>query len=346
MIKGRFKISYLIQVLVLTIGVLVSPTSKAAQVSVYFPQILSLLPDDVKIFPAEGDLAKQIDEVVLKILRTPTGKNFCTAVAKDSTMMRNAFFAGTSQISKAMNACQGSFGQTPSYHIWPKSYFIALTKDQKLKASGWTTPRNETILFFHYDEFTADNLLRAITHELAISFDAKEKIGYAGILDWTKVGIVRDQNSCDSQYILTETPIKQTFSAIRAIQMEMQVASEAGYAIPQGYRKWAAKSCEERFLTLYPAVQEFSQTFYAENLLSQLQATPIDCVPSHDYRQQSLQEKVSVLKSSLLHFQRAKTIDACIYMSQALPYKAAASFNGGPGPRIGGGGWAKLGKGD
>lgn len=315
-----------------------------AEASVFLAQVSSVLPKDAKVHQVRpGDkYSDVIDKAVLTILQTPSGKSFCAAVPEDADLLKQVFFSGSSFVKQAMTACQGRFAKKWQYRIFPKAYYLVFSQSDDIAITGWTTPVNETILFFKGNQLEPERLMRSLAHELAISLDEKEKIGYSGRLDWTDNGIVKDDISCTAQTLLVVSSIKHSFSSLRAFQVETQIAHEAGYAIPSGFNKWMQLSCSDRFLNIYSMVSQFAQVFSTDSFVTAMNSAPLDCQPGLNPAKMTVGQIIDFLDSQTFEFKDGSFQNICAYMSQAFPFKAVGSFSGGPGPRIGGSGWDKM----
>jgi len=210
----------------------------------------------------------------------------------------------------------------------------------EVRIDGWTTPRNETFILVVRNEFNAARLTRTLIHEMAISYDRKEQIGFGGIVDVPKLGILEDEDSCLSLSILRNAKVKHTLSAARAFDMERRIANELGLPLPDGFALWAGKSCLDKMGFLESYLTPLSGALTAEDLVNTLMDQPLCMAPRIPVS--NFQQGIQLLNELTFTFADGTRRNACEYLSEGWPYYAGISFRGGPGPRIGGGGWKEL----
>lgn len=326
----------------LTVANLILPITGYAEVSVLAQQIVPLLPNDARITEVRSDdqLGSKIDELTLSILSTPSGKSFCGAVSENFESFKAAFFLGDTAARKGFQICRGQFAQKQPYRLFQKKYLVVFTDMSDLKIDGWTTPRNETFIFVVQNEFNTARLARTLIHEMAISYDRKEQIGFSGIIDFPKLGIQETEESCLSISILRNAKVKHALSAARAFDMEKRIARELGVALPEGFAAWEGKSCLDKLRFLEPHIISLSSALSAEELVNTLMDKPL-CIAAPIQIKNS-QQGLQILSELTLTFADGTRRNACEYLSDGWPYFPGVSFRGGPGPRIGGGGWNRL----
>lgn len=326
----------------LTLACVLYSINSFAQASNYILQAIPLLPADARFveISANTTLGNRIDQATLRIFSSPTGKKFCGAVINDYQTFKNSFFLNTSYAKKAFILCKGHFATKRIFRLFPKKYFLALSESNNFIADGWTTPRNETFLFIAKSEFTDDRLTRTLIHELAISLDGKEQIGFLGILDSTNLNIQLDDQSCNSIPLIRDGQIKHTLSTLRAFDVERQISNELKIPLPTGFADWKKISCEDKMIFMSSYVEKFS--IKAEGFVN----SSIDkakCANTLSYPDtMSMHEKIKTLSETIFTFSDGSKQNACDYLSSGLPFFPGVSLRGGPGPRIGGGGWSKI----
>ena len=326
----------------LTVANLFLPATGYAEVSVLAQQIIPLLPHDAKITEVRpgDDLGDKIDQTTLSILSTPSGKSFCGAVSKNFESFKAAFFLGDSAARKGFRICQGHFALKQPHRVFQKKYLVVFTNMSDSKIDGWTTPRNETFIFVVRGELNTNRLTRTIAHEMAISYDRKEQIGFGGIVDSPKLGILENEASCLSLSILRNAKVKHALSAARAFDIEKRIARELGLILPEGFAAWENKSCLDKMSFLEPYLTPLSGALSAEALINSLMDQPL-CIAT-PIRNLSFHQGLQILSDLTFTFTDGTRRNACEYLSEGWPYFPGVSFRGGPGPRIGGGGWKEL----
>lgn len=217
--------------IVLTLGCLFSGVGALAAPTGYIYQVLPLLPPDARIVElSESSFEGQrIDQLLLRILKTPSGKVFCGAVARDFEEFQKSFFLGRSEARKAFSACEGHFAKKQYHRIFKKKYFVVYVGQTDVAIDGWTTPRNETFLVVSGNDLQEDRLLRTLTHELAISLDRKEQIGFLGQLDFPGLGVVGGTDVCEQLSVIRSGTIKHALSALRAFDLENSDTFATGF---------------------------------------------------------------------------------------------------------------------
>lgn len=328
-----------------TVCCLFSAITAQAGRSAFEGQIYGLIPSGgslTEITPKDP-IGESIDEALLKIFNTASGKIFCGASINHFETFYNTFFINKFSAQKAFALCKGRFAEKLTYKPFPKKYFVVFTPDEKYLADGWTTPRNETFLFFSITNYNRNRLAQSLIHELAMSYDRKELIGFGGIVGFAELPLKEDRNSCQLVQILTEdTTFKHTLSTIRAFEIEKRIAEEIGLKLPSGFANWGSLPCADRvrFIDPYVQSQSFQNSFLAESLFKTISSRP-EC-PSARAEFKNSEERLKALTELTLNFTDGSTQNACEYMTQGWPYNVGTSFHGGPGPRVGGEGWIQL----
>jgi hypothetical protein len=316
--------------------------------SVFLEQAIALLPAESRVTEIDSDhpLAKRIDQQVLRILKTTTGRKFCEVVSENVQSVERTFFIRHEAAVQAMEVCRGSFTTKFARFAFRKRFFLA---DVDFQASGfgeyrmvdgWTTPRNETIIFAKEDELTDDRLLRTLAHEMAVSYDAKEQIGFGGILDYPRLGLIASESSCLAQQLVRLPHLKHSLSAIRAFTVEGAIARELSVSLPEGFANWTKLSCADRLRFMKPYSEAWQEALAYESLVSFLIDRPLYCpvMPVHGLDLELAAETLSQLTFA---FADGRRVNACEYLTEGLPLVPGISLHGGPGPRVTGG-WRQL----
>lgn len=328
--------------IVFTVGFLFCASNSKSAPSAHFYQILPLLPHDAQLIEVTNEMQEGIliDQLVANIFSTPTGRSFCGAVEEDYNEFKRSFFLNDKSAREAFIFCKGFFAKSQIHRLFQKKYFLIITDSIDFAIDGWTSSRNETFLVLSNRENTTDRLTRTLAHELAISLDKKEQIGFLGIIDFPELGIKTDIDSCTTVPILRNAEIKHTLSALRAFDIEKKISTELSISLPQGFADWDTLSCSKKIHFIAPYIQRLSSAIENENLLNESidqPHCPGKIVPAADIFQ-----KMQALDNLKFTFTDGSVINVCEYMSKGWPYYSGASFRGGPGPRIGGGGWHTL----
>lgn len=293
---------------------------------------------------SEGDpLSHLIDQIVLKILSTKTGSSFCHAVTAEQ--MKREFFVNKEYSLKALDLCKDYFkSESLDRFDFYKDYFIVIGKTKNLeRLDGWTDFQNHTYLFFSSkSDITEERLTRTIAHEMAIAYDAKDMIGFRGMVELTKgVPIVRDETSCLLTQALSRSDLRHALKSIRAFEIEKRIAEELNISLPKGFAQWQNSSCASKLKFMFSQMQSLQDVLrvnedrtygYYENPMCS--AEPMRTISQDDL--------IKNFEKLNLSFRDGSTMNACEYFTQGWPYISGRSFNGGPGPRIGGGAWQEF----
>lgn len=311
--------------------------------SPYIDQVLPLTPRDAEIRLVEPGSAfsHRIDELILKILKSPSGRTFCGAIGPEPLNFRRAFFINDRLVTEGYQVCEGSFAPRTIHVPFQKKYFVSETLTTDFPADGWTTPRNETFLFLNKHEISDERISRTLIHELAVSLDGKENFGFGGFVRIGNLGIQEDQNACSIVPIVRQGRIKQALSAIRAFDLERKISEELGFQLPVKFANWQGKTCPEKVLFMAAAMRDFKQSMAAETFVNSLMDQPMCLAGSSPMSSQnlSLKESAEILDNTTLTFADRTQTSACDYFTDGISFVPGLSFRGGPGPRIGGGGW-------
>ncbi|MGZ3768538.1 MAG: hypothetical protein ACXVCP_10495 [Bdellovibrio sp.] len=310
--------------------------------SAHFNQILPLMPPDSRFVEVTDEMKEGflIDQLVANIFSTSAGKSFCGAVVDNYDEFKRSFFLHDDSAREAFAHCEGFFAKKQRNRIFPKKYFIITTDSTDFAFDGWTSALNETLLVLSKKDYSTDRLTRTLAHELAIILDKKEQIGFMGAIDFPQLGIETNIDSCTAIPILRNAEVKTTLSAFRAFDMEKKICTELGISLPTGFAEWNTLSCLEKIQFIAPYTQRLSSAVVNENLFNDILDRP-HCT-GKTVPVSNVFEKMKALDHLYFTFANGSTINICEYMSKGWPFLPGASFRGGPGPRIGGGGWKSL----
>lgn len=316
----------------------------AAQMSAFVFGVATKLPSSARLKSIEPGtpLSHRIDQSVLKILGTPTGHRFCGAIPEHRDLIYRVFFINQGYEAQAQSVCRGyfslKFDMTLSY---PKYYFLIENLETTINA--WTTPRNETIIFSNEKDLTDDRLMLTLIHEMTMSFDQKGQLSFFADMSGVNenvFGLVYNKAHCQLNQIVKNTKLKHMMAAIRAFEMEKIIGRELKINLPKGFADWkGSTTCTGKIMFIWPYFREINLIFDYENLLDRVMPAP-RCDGDEKYEDPaSLGVLFAKLELLELTFTDGSRRRGCEYLSQPLPFKAGTSFNGGPGPRIGGDGW-------
>lgn len=316
--------------------------------SSFITQVIPLLPSTHTIIEVNPNTtyADFIDQIVYQILTSNKGSQFCGAVDNDYKNFQKAFFIGDGYAQKAyrQTICSKHFTKKIISKLYAKKYILITTDDENFLADGWTTALNETYIFItnHDLKNNSDRIKRTIIHELAISLDKKEQIGFLGKIDFPNLGIEISPNSCELLPLIRDVYIKHALSSLRAFDIEDQIMSEEKNLIPLVHPKI---SCIKKLKSLaHYLLNNFNYTLSIENninllLDSTLVSAKCDSAQYSHNLNLTLNDKIKKLSQLQLNFNNGTSEKACDYLSSGFPFYPGASFRGGPSPRIGGGGW-------
>ncbi len=300
----------------------------------------SFLPPDALIIQSipGNQLGGDIGAITLKILMTPTGKNYCRALSAYPAEFKRGFFnAGENLLAEtAMELCKGSLSNETKHPPYQKRYFLVLTDSKDFPADGWTTPLNETYIVMNRSEYSHENLIRILIHEIVVSLDKKGQIGILSEDDlFTYFEIVPNSDSCAANDILRFARLRHSLTTLRALEVEAQIASEMGLTPSPLYAHITGMSCREKLEFIWPYVDKIIGDAPNPYFHSDKHACGKTKVPSVPTPLQ-LFSLATKLKYNFLNGE-SKTV--CEYLTEGLPIHPGVNFRGGPKPRVGGGGW-------
>lgn len=324
---------------VVALFTLFSSTQAFCQNLGYFPQVKALAPKDAILYPITPGTPEsmRLDNIVLKILRSATGNAICAAFPNNYDVFTQNLFVNTqsNEARDAYSTCKNKFSEKKdNYKIFPKKYFFIFTYETNFLADGWTNPRNETYLFLNQSDYAKndDRIIRTIAHELAISYDLKERIGAFGSLEISNLGIQVDENTTDLIAIIRSFPMKNVLSVLRAFDIEHRVLTDLGIPSPPLFGRLEKLSCTEK-LSLAEKIASPLQTASAVeayvNSMTDQRGPSIYLGTSTTF-----DEKAKRLNEIELSFADRSKHNACDYLTSSWPFKAGISFHGGPGPRV------------
>lgn len=333
--------------------------SYAQTPSGYIGQFIQISPADSTLGPitANTDISEFIDNVVIEVLKTRTGKIFCSAFKSDDDL-KQVLFVNPQRGAEGVRLCSGYPKSDQNFKIFPKSYWRVTTNDESFHIAGWTTPRNETVLVMPQVQSSADvellksQLAQTIVHELTISLDRKERMGFLGMVSAAKLGLVVNENSCKVVSIIKNAQLKHMLSSMRAFDLEKKIETEMGLKLPARFAEYrGAKTCGEKIKFLSPYFSDIAKLLQGENLIRNFLNAGECLEVDGDFSAilggnsialsggDSLVKKAEQLDQINLQFSDGSEKNACQFLSEGLPFYPGASFNGGPGPRLGGAGW-------
>lgn len=334
------KFKFLFSVQALGFCVLFCPNVLLAEKSSFFDLVKAFLPKDIllsdliEVLPGTSH-AEQIDSILLKVLTTNTGKIFCGAYDENYEKFEGTLFIGSAASRKGFELCKGHLSKASKNRVWKKHYYIGLTQRTDHLATGWTTPRNETILFINPKVDRPERLTYSLVHEIAVSLDRKENIGFGGEINFSRAGLVNSMSSCLAAAINRKAEFKHLLTALRAFEIERHVGADLGMEIPLYLKSLSTLSCTDKIISLEPAVRPFLPAMQTEKIFNALFDTSScsDLVNALS----TVDSVARVLAGITLNFEDQTQRNACEYFTEGLPFLPGAGFRGGPGPRIGGG---------
>jgi len=323
-----------------TLGFLLALCASAD--SDYLEQVRALSPSDAQIQEVLPNSRESIliDHALLKIFSTPTGKSFCATSTENFNSFKNSFFINSERAQQAFSSCHGHFSQTQIKFRFQKRYYMVSSERGSFPANGWTTSANETYLFFQEGDLREDRLIRTLSHELAVSLDRKEQIGFAENIDFSSLGILETKDAKASLPFLRRTSIKHSFSALRAFEVEAQIAQELNLQLPPGLIALKNLTCEQKLNFITPYLRSFEKALQDEQFVNMV----FDEANNENHTDDTniFKGAAHTLSQLQFTFMNGETKNVCDYMSQGIPFFAGVSMRGGPGPRIGGTGWKTL----
>lgn len=313
--------------------------------SPYLGQISYLLPKDTQIkYLAEGSAESiSIDRIVLKILNTHTGQQICRSFSYNRDLIKSFLFSNNNSANKAYDICEmySLINSKNYFKPFSKKYFLVIYPDHvRTQITGWTTPHNETYIFINQSEYASGlnnielKLIKILSHELAISLDRKDSIGFGGILDIAKIGIEKTDHNFDFLAIIRNAKVKHTLAAIRAFDFENAIVADLGYPVSKNYIQFSSLACTEKVKFIYPYIDQISNSTSSEQLVNMMMdlSGPSKYISS----KASFDEKISRLNEIQIYFNDKTKRNACEYMTEGVPLDSGTSFRGGPGPRVDG----------
>lgn len=324
-------------------ALLFSSLALAQTVSMNFQyEISALAPRDgvVEEVKAGSALSQIVDQKVIEILNTETGRVFCKVTANNPYWIKRIFLVNEENIKHVQSACKDSFGLQVVQTIYPKRFFIVWTKQDNYPVDGWTSFRNETLIILNKSSDWENRLTQSIIHELAVALDKKEQLGFGGgLLDRSLFGLVSDQQSCLTQALVRKASIKYTLSGMRAFDVEARIVRELKMSVPEGFAQWENLSCLDKFKFLKVYTEPLANTFAPEELANRFMDVNTCSPLVSDLNDE---ERIELLSQLTLNFEDGSSQNACDFLSKGWPFYPGLSMRGGPGPRIGGSGWQQL----
>jgi hypothetical protein len=295
------------------------------------------------------ELSKFIDQTVLKILATPTGRLICRAIPADDYSIKNSVIINQSNMSEFRNVCRGQSPARVSYRPYKKRFFLIELEDSERQFDGWTNFKSETLIFVSRGEDYQKRIIRTLVHELVVSFDQKENIGVFGSMKFNDQQLVGDHKTCEMLTLIRNAKLKLRLTALRAFEFEVKVLQELGLAIPADVKQHLtefsnAKSCEDKIRKIDVFAPEINRLSILENKVeSFLDVGVCGAIlteeKNNELREMSAIEAAILLDRHELRFSGERPIKACDFFSRAFPFIPGTNLRGGPSPRLGGGGW-------
>lgn len=325
--------------------VLFGPNYSRGDFSPYLEQISYLLPQNTQIkYLTEGSAESvSVDRIVLKILGTETGRQICRSFSDDRDLIKRFLFSNRNSADKAFDICEKYLLNNSKNYFKPfsKKYFLVIYPDQATTLiTGWTTPHNETFIFINQSEYLSGlrnielKLIKILSHEIAISLDRKDTIGFSGILDFGQIGILQTDHNFDFLAIIRNATFKHTLAAIRAFDFENAIVSNLGYAVSKNYIQFSSLACTKKVKFIYPYINRISESTASEQLVNMMMDLS---GPSKYFSENvSLDQKILRLNEIQIYFKDQTKRNACEYMTEGVPLDSGTSFRGGPGPRVDG----------
>lgn len=282
-------------------------------------------------------LSERIDKSILKILFTPSGKNLCYALPSDTETFRKSLFINIKYADKGYDICRPFLNKHIKFKIFEKKYLLKFTDETRFPADGWTSPRNETFLFFNRREFEKNDerLIKSLAHELAVSYDSKELIGFSGTVNVADLDLAESTDLDIIIPIIRSADFRNSLSSLRAFELEYRISTELGFDHYDFIKGLAKMSCTEKVLAIKPYSQELHRIFASENFANLFDIDFSNRKAWLTY-QLSFEDKLKLLAKLEFHFTNGTTVNACEYLTSGWPFQPGISFHGGPGPRIGG----------
>lgn len=228
---------------------------------VTFYKLRYLLPTKFKI--ADGkEFQPIIDDVMLKMASTPSGKQAMCSFAVDSEKDVEMYFSVSNAAAKKIKAgCKGvkvpepvanrlrnmravipPFQPIPA--VPPKKFVFIFSDTARPGVEAYTSQQNVTYMVLGRETMNPDHMLRAVSHEMAISYDQLSRVGYLyDPTSWDQtLGLAYGRNSYEGAPFEKKTSaevqelkcayrdpaIKYAITAQRAFKFEDSVVNELG----------------------------------------------------------------------------------------------------------------------
>jgi len=287
-----------------------------------------------------GFYGAQINESIVKIFATPTGKNFCKSFSGNSGEIASTLLHGQNKsiANQIVTICNGHFAQSRYGLTFPsrlKTYSIVWTEDKDYPVNAWTDPDNQTFLVLNEEQQIEEQLLRVLAHELAVTLDGKGRFGYIGTLTLGDV-LAANSASCDAAHLLGQPLVKHAFTALRALVLENQIITELGLKADRNIQQLLSGSCTEKLEKIWPAIARIAPALENDYFIGF--DRPV-CLPTSTLPElHSHSDTFKALSNLNLNLKDNSQVSACDFFSQPFPFVPGHNPRGGPSPRVGGGG--------
>lgn len=310
-----------------------------------------------------------ITQVLLsKIMRTSLGKQFCQIGQYNKDFFTAVTGINNNFADMLINKCKVKDDsqkiQMDKYigMVEPRQFIFIVTgktldrnrENLTLKMDSWTNDKNTTYIFIPQKKYTPQELekelLIRILHELVISIDSKESLGFLGVVnnntlekyqlqlppeDQVKDDLDMSTNTaCRISSVYRNSDVKYAFSVLRALRHESKVLGELQID-NTGITNFLQKSCEDKALHMAKLMTPFRifLGLKAEYLKISIESKCADQASlSHEEIIKALAQGRLVSKD-----QSQTSINLCEFLSTpSVGLSIGGPIQGGPRPRGGG----------
>lgn len=285
---------------------------------------------------------KEIDRSFETIFQSPVKKILCSVTYNPNSLIYSLGISphAALRIGESCNYTDKTAGMASK--VMPKKYFVAPIQDPRLES--WTDLGNRTYLFVD-GKFNSESLTRALLHEAAIAFDAKNRMLYSGYFRYSGKRNIQaggitiiDMGSFDEEELrlrdafnLSATSnIATTFATIRAFQFEDFATND--------FKMLDHNACVARFKETFEVVKDFKEYNHSTEL-DQIQLHLANLFDSK-VNDKSDAEMDAILKNILSEDIRiedqGRDVSFCQYMATPLLTGRTlyTFFSSGPRPRL------------
>lgn len=350
-----------------------SPLIRALHTNrVEFYKLRYLFPQKFRVAQAQ-DLQKILDEAILAIASTETGKQAICPFAVDSDADLQSYFQVSGAAAHTLReGCEGRpavpaitrrlrimrearppFQPTP---LVPFKKFVFLFAEDKLpEIEAYSSRQNITYIILDRRDFSFPALVRTIAHELAVSYDQLSRLGY--LMDpvtWDQglnyafgrslredpvFADIADAPRKEMVCALRDPALKYAATAQRAFQFEDRVSKESNDLSPAVA---ASGSCEEILAKNSVLLQGMARAVSWETGWYEAACGKIATDPAQRVKQ--VLGRIRVLTSATLYFRESrKAMSLCdLLLNPRVGPGEPDLHSGGPRPRMGGGWGARA----